>query len=852
MGFLPRKILHSLAARAAFIPEVCERLGNPDWQAAAEKILIVRLSGLRDVQKSSSHLLLFAETRRALPSAFIDFAFFPERQDRETLLAEGLPWFSGLVSGRSPADFDLVLVSNAFGLELLNLPYLFSTSGMAPKASERAAKRAHARSKAGDARTGEAAGAAEDPIVVLGGSNAASAGALLFGSGGPESDSFVDAMFFGEGEGAIGELAVILTRPARTAEERLAEASAIKGLWRARSGAAASRRVVRPQPPPLLEYPILNSEEAGTARLQITAGCPGYCAFCLEGWDRRPYREVPLADILAAARELRAHSGAETLELYSFNFNTHTDIYRLLFELNRIFRRVNLMSQRLDILARQRTLLRLELAADKRSFTLGIEGISARMRRYYRKGLEDRDLAFIFERLIAPGLRELKLFYILSGFENEEDLAEFASFAKDLKARRESQAPGLRVLVSAGYLVRLPFTPLQFASLALDPPRLERIAASVKSACEAAGVEFRLAVDIDDYRADQLLALGGPKIARWLAEAPARGFVFDGGISRRAAESLIAHAEREGMLRSTFSDEKDGLWRPPLAFIEEDSHHAMLYEQYREAVACRDRALCLGGPCSDCGACEEAEDRRFLLEHRIEEPPARDFPDRIGRLIAAKTAFPRVLVELELPAALRGATPQYRSSWVLRRLSAATRGAERAVFEAEELLFSKGRLAELLPTFHGRCVFALAGPDAQATSAAAIAAGFTPIEALPEPSRIDVEVELEPPFGAGAYAALRDWLAAERIEVVERKSGGRRLLAPASRDLKKRLVYEVAIDPLRGGADEGEAFSCALALGPKARLGDWLDRLGPSATRAASIRVLGYRDSGSDPGGEQG
>ena len=99
---------------------------------------------------------------------------------------------------------------------------------------------------------------------------------------------------------------------------------------------------------------------------------------------------MPVAEISEAARELKAATGASGLEVFSYNFNTHADVFDLIFELNRIFRRVNFMSQRLDILADSPALAAHELAADKRSFTLGIEGISDRMRRYFRKGYRGR------------------------------------------------------------------------------------------------------------------------------------------------------------------------------------------------------------------------------------------------------------------------------------------------------------------------------------------------------------------------------------------------------------------------------------------------------------------------------
>ena len=523
---LPEGLRVLLSAPDCLTPAALFELGNPPWEGAERRILIVRLSPARDVDRSTPHLVLFSECRRALPEAFLDFAFFPDKRDRELLAAESFPFFYGLASGRGAVEFDLVLVSNAFALELLNLPWLFSTSGMPPSSYLRARARAEAAAR----------GEAGPPLVILGGSNAAAAGSLLLPGTGDEAsaDCLVDGIFFGEGEGAIGELASLLTEPGHQASARLGAAENVEGLWLALSGSPVVSRTVRPFPPPALPWPLLNTAESSTARLQVTAGCPGFCSFCFEGWDRRPYREVPLDELLLEARKLRARSGAETLEVYSFNFNTHERVFELLFELNRIFRRVNLMSQRLDILARTPGLVRAELAADKRSFTLGVEGISARMRAYYRKGLSEGDLELLLDRLLVPGVRELKLFYIIAGTESVRDLDEFASFAAGLKARKAASAPGLRILVSAGYLSRLPFTPLQHAPLALDESVLRRISGPLKSACDRNGIEFRLASRFDEYAIGQLLALGGREVATWLARVPSRGICFDGSLTRGA------------------------------------------------------------------------------------------------------------------------------------------------------------------------------------------------------------------------------------------------------------------------------------------------------------------------------
>ena len=623
-----------LSTPDALIPDAAARLGNPSWESAPRRILIVRLSPFKDVARSSTHLLLFSECRSSLPEAFLDFAFFPDRGDRELLEERGLSWYYGLASGHPASDFDLVMVSLSFSLELVNLPYLFSTSGLALLAGERAAAR-----EAGCA----------SPLVVLGGSSAATAASLAS----PEGDSLVDAFFFGEGEGAIGELATILSERREAPRSRLERAGLVEGFRLPRAGGRfeAMRRIARPAPLPLVEYPILNSEESSTARLQISAGCPGLCSFCLEGWDRRPYRELSLDAILAAARELRYRSGADTLEVYSFNFNTHAEIFDLLFELNRIFLRVNFMSQRVDAIASTRGLLRAELAADKRSFTLGIEGISRRMRAYYRKGLSDEGIASAIDELLrAKGVRELKLFYIVSGLENEADLAEFASFASSLGRRKGAEAPGLRILASAGYLVRLPGTPLQYAPLALDEAPLSRIASALGSICASSGIELRLATHFDEYCVDQVLSLAGGRLLPWYGSVTRKGLCYDGSLSLGTWPSLESFARGALIIDEAFLGEKASSWPPPLSFCDD----AVLRSHYEEARRFEDRSPCLGAGCAGCGACDEDSDRAAIGGHEARAMAGEAYIERLSRLMAAKAAFPSVLVAVDLPASLAG------------------------------------------------------------------------------------------------------------------------------------------------------------------------------------------------------
>jgi len=808
-----------LSASGALTREAGASLGNPGFDEASSRILIVRLSPWKDVDRSQAHLFLFSEARAALPRAVIDFSFFPGRTDREILGRKAqqdgraAPFFFGIASGRSAADFDLVLVSNAFGLELVNLPWLLSTAGLPFRASARR-------------------GLARCPILVLGGSNASGTGAIVREDG----DSFMDGIFFGEGEGAAGRLCAILAEGEGGRGERLGRAaSEIEGFWASSSPArpAAVRRL-RTSPPPLVAPPNLNSESSGTVRLQISAGCPGLCSFCFEGWDRRPYRELPEEEILEAARALKRNTGADSLEVYSFNFNTHERIASLIFELGRIFRRVNLMSQRLDILANVPGLLEAELAGDKRSFTLGVEGISGRMRAYYRKGIDDDELERLIALLLRPGIKELKLFYIISGLEEAADFEEFAAFARKLDEARTDQAPGLRILASAGYLVRLPRTPLQYAPLCLDRSLLEGIAKSMAASCDANRIEFRLAADFGEYATDQLLGLGGSPLADWLESVPGAGYTYDGTLSRGAWPSLADFAKARGLLDEAFLGEKVEGWRPPLAFLEDDD--AVLWREYLEARSRHDREACLGEGCKGCGACPDKEAMAAIGSHRIDAPD-RDLIERIGRLSAAKAAFKPVFAAVDLPAGLSGATEAYLGAWLMRRLMDKAPGSELLLFEARECLFS-GREEWGLPEgFFGRTAFALYGPRPERLRELVAQAGLEALAGKPEPPSIRVEIIL--PFqGTGgrdddATESLGQWLTAGFVSFTEMALPGGRTFLVSPRDRKKAQFLEVAFGV------EDALTRISLQVGPRADIGKLVAELRRRG-RPAGVRVLAW------------
>ena len=263
------RLLHQLRDARLFLPN--PTFGNPGWEQGDFRVLIVRLSPFADVERSTPHLFLAREVRAALPRAFIDMAFLPGPADARILQDAGVPLLIGTQSLRGMPDFDMVLVSNSWLLEQVNLPFLLARSGVPLWASAR----------------GE-----ELPPLILGGSNSSAAHALVSETG----DSMVDAIFFGEGEGSVGRIVSSYREAGGSKHARLLRcAGHVAGLWPAGDLAFTVRRAscAEEEPPAAsAPAPILPGPESATARLPITRGCPCLCSFCFEAHDRRPFREI--------------------------------------------------------------------------------------------------------------------------------------------------------------------------------------------------------------------------------------------------------------------------------------------------------------------------------------------------------------------------------------------------------------------------------------------------------------------------------------------------------------------------------------------------------------------------------
>ena len=755
---------------------------NPEWEKSAFRALILRLSSFRDVQRSTPHLFLAREARRGAPDSYIDMAFLPDLRERTELDDRGLPLILGIQSARPLRDFDIALVSNSCVPELSNLPYLLSGSDIPLWAGER----------------GE-----DIPAILLGGSNSAAANAIVREDG----DCMADALFFGEGEGAV-ELIVGFWRSSMgmPKRERLAAlADRIQGIWPWGDLSRKTARAVRSDSPPYSSedlYPILPGEEATTARLEITLGCPCLCSFCFEGHDRKPFRELPVAHLLAEARKLKAAGGARVLEIASYNFNTHEGIVDLLLECNRIFLRVNAMSQRIDILGRDPGLLEAEIAAGKRSFTLGVEGVSERQRKLLHKSLDMRDIRGALERLHRPKVRELKLFFLLTGGEEEQDFVELTALIRFLKELRKIREKSPRVIFSFGLLVRMPFTPLRYDGLLLSERRWRPLIGKAKSLCQTNGFEFRLSSAWTDYLLTQLIALGGPRLHSLITRLAKAGMAYDREYPPEAGAIAEAWMAENPAHVGELAREKPPDYRFPLWFIETPEERAFLYSQFEKAMAFIDEGYCRRGEPRGCGECLSCTRKKAGARRApVASAAIRLRTQEISDLVDRKARLHPIYVDVGIPSAAASSSREWRAACLMREfLSRFPRQVDN-VLSMEEILVGGWMGDGCRCAWHGRGVTEVIAWDtasvANDLSAAAWPDGGTffspsPLPIAGKPASFD-SIDLSITFGneqtLEAETVFLEALRAQHARFTVMRDGNAHKLVVSDQTARKKIIF---------------------------------------------------------------
>jgi radical SAM superfamily enzyme YgiQ (UPF0313 family) len=563
---------------------------NISFDESLFPILIARLSTYRDTSLSITHSSLY-QIATTMAGASADFAYLPPPKDGRIMMRDSVPWLTGTSTKRSWESFGLIAISNSIMQELINLPVILDASGIEKSF----------RKRIDDEHI---------PLIILGGANAGNTTILI------HDESPVDAIFAGEDYSEIARI-FITVKEAReqkiTKRELLNRLSSIPGVivpscWGTPAWKSTKVKITQNISNDILleNLPVFYSESnARSGVIRISEGCQYFCSFCAESWQRKPYREITANEVIAKASAMKKSCGLESIDLYSFNFNIHSEIDRIVIELSKIFRSVGLKSQRFEMIAEQPDMIPFMAEAGKNSITCGLEGISGRLRNYLCKSLITDSLMKSIEIIMNSSLRELKIFLIATGLENESDYNEFTNLVDYIASFNKKK----RINFSITPLVRFPHTPLE-KEPAPETDEIQAIVKRIRAICRDRGFEFREACGAFEYFVSQILLRGDARVYNALLKAIKKEhFIYYDDIGRQFTDSFRRFMKSEGInVKKILSgdDSETGFTAKNRVFnfgIKEN----FINDVFEDCKTFRYRPGCAGtsipGKCQGCGAC---------------------------------------------------------------------------------------------------------------------------------------------------------------------------------------------------------------------------------------------------------
>ncbi|MBI2471455.1 MAG: radical SAM protein [Planctomycetes bacterium] len=665
------------------------------FDQAKLRFLICRLSTYRDVSASISHSLV-AQIAQEVEGVFTDFAFLPPPRDVEVMTASNIPLWVGTTTKEPPCTFDVLGISNSVVLELLNLPKLLHFSGIPLFKNERLMRQ-------------------DIPLIVLGGASAAVTSVLhgpIKEQGFGNNYGLVDAVLIGEGEYSVKQFLEVVKKGKSLGLSKVEILKACHGkvdgfyepdkyehqykvvvynpselqgitahtpprspnLQRREGESLFSNeeKLVEIAPKePYVSYPVKSAivydldqvramessplwyetETIGTGNLQISNGCPCFCAFCAESWERKPYRERSLSKLLDALRTAKAHQGLDTINLLSFNFNTHAELYPMILSFYEEMANVSLKSQRFDLLSTDRFLAEIQQIIGKTTVSCGMEGISERLRRYLHKNLTEEQIYKASEFLFERGIRELKIFLIGTGLEEVEDLQEFGRFVKRLADLKSMSDSNVRIIFSLTPLYYPPHTPLQYHACITAIEDNKKLKKEIERLCKLNNMEFRESASHEETWLMQLFAMGDRRLTPALIRSSITDGFYYNTIPKQVVKNWRTYLSELGLSEENYFRKKEKERIFPWDDIDMGISKKFLWEEYERSICFTERDYCLGRPyidaqCLGCGACPTAAHIKKITQHKISQP---FLLEEIRRIADSKrnTLPLRVVVEIE-------------------------------------------------------------------------------------------------------------------------------------------------------------------------------------------------------------
>lgn len=615
------------------------------YDSAKLRVLICLLSGPDAKTISATHLVLNTIIKEHCgDSVYVDFTFFPARTDLEYFYDKKIPIWWGLRSRRKATDFDILFVSNSICLERIHIPRALRDSGIPVFKDQRMQ--------------------GEYPLILLGGANALNVEDLHGEYEGHQG--MVDCVLLGDGEVTIPKFLDIAMDSKLSQSPEIRQAF-LRYLHTAKDGGPIDgyyepdkyecifdgQKIKSIQVKPefasyvqpkvkeatmrgLDQYPnftrqILhgNGNNSGTVDLAISKGCSGSggtCSFCVEGSTAGAWQERSRSSIEQAAHAVRKSVAPSSVNFYSFNHNYHSEYSNLLRTGYDIFGDVNFISQRVDVLAARPSYGLIQKYLGSNRTTLGVEGCSQRLRNYLNKSLTETQLKETITLFLKNKFAEVKLFFIITGMENERDLEEFTQLLDWIVQERQKWGVGTGFRTSWTPLFTSPLAALAWAPCLNSLNLGNDTMAPFVQACKDHGMGFRTSAKRSEIILNQSLFLADRRFTSPLIKYSLEdGFLYYFGVSKDNANKWLAQLATAGIDCKTLFEEK----AEEHTFAVNHLHWGVTKEfrrkQYDTYVQFKGLQYCLKSPanlkpkCYQCGYCD-AEQLKTQMNRTLEVP----------------------------------------------------------------------------------------------------------------------------------------------------------------------------------------------------------------------------------------
>ena len=334
-----------------------------------------------------------------------------------------------------------------------------------------------------------------------------------------------------------------------------------------------------------------------TFLIEVSRGCPHGCRFCSTGFVYRPprFRTFSLLEKCMQKGALVT----DKIGLVGAAISDLPDIDKLCRQSLEKDIRISFSSLRADAFSPE--LLSTLRKSNVKTATIAPEAGTERLRRVINKGITEIDILDATEALVAGGIPNLKLYFMIGlPTETMDDIDAIISLCKKIKHRFLESSRARKhmgeITVSLSSFVPKPFTPFQWVVLDdihLLKEKIKKIKDGLKRVAN-----IRIHADIPRWAYIQaLLSRGDRNTAQILRLANKN----QGNWPKTLKSSPVNpdfYVYRERPLNELF----------PWDFIDHGIHKSFLKKEYKRALLGKTSPPCPMESCHICGVCKEMVD----------------------------------------------------------------------------------------------------------------------------------------------------------------------------------------------------------------------------------------------------